>query len=530
MNKQVSKFDRIMGRTATKLNFARNTLKGPHDRFRNEQGYQYTASRILTSMENFLDLGSNSKFLINEAIANGIQKNFSMQKKNFSASDMAAVMDVDVADISIGATVASHGITYIAMERAMDAVGVNVSFQGLKAINSAAGFSTGEKVIDPRTAIPPRIDVSRNGARNTTNVVGPAADQPITVPLSPAGPVVKGETKVFAVLTANINTDKPRLIAFATGKSDSVEGNIETLVLTTGGFIDGATINLVTGEFQATSVTALGDYTIIIDRCFDRIAEQDGANTLKLKPFIDSKEIVATENRIILQVSVEVQAQMNKILRKNANYGIDVDYGKRAIDQIVMLYTYFLDLAVVRELWNGAKNLPITATVDLSEFGEDFKGFSGTKNDRISLFTRTLVSDFLNRTGSPVTALVVDEIGALMYASDSENFKIDPAFVQRRDGLIGTYQEIPVVRNAFLDGKGSKAGNGVVLGVHKSADGAAGPVALGDYLPPYSTLPALNHNNPGELSQALFSQNAVKCVVPEFIIRGEITPYKLIQA
>jgi hypothetical protein len=111
-----------------------------------------------------------------------------------------------------------------------------------------------------------------------------------------------------------------------------------------------------------------------------------------------------------------------------------------------------------------------------------------------------------------------------MYSSDTDNFKEDAAFRQRRDGLIGYYDNIPIIRNTFLNGKAG-SNKGIVLGVHKSLNGEAAPVAIGDYLTPYSTLPALNPNNPGEMSQALFSQTACKCVVPEFIVKGIVDPY-----
>jgi len=523
-------FESVMERSAQKINFSRATLMGSKNRpVRDLQGFSFTANRILKSIENQFDSGVSSKFLLNEALVEGIKQNFSRNKKNFSASDLGSVVDVDVADISIAATVASHGLTYVAMERAMDSVGQNISFQGLKALNTAAGFIAGEKVLDPRKALNPKLDISRNGARTTTNFDAKdiaAAETDISIPLSPAGPVVTGETKVSIILTANLATGTPTLIAFATGKD--LVGTSESLVLTKGGFVDNPKIDISTGEFTATSLIDLSTYTIIVSRVYDRIAETDGANTLKLKPYMESTEIVATENRIILQSSVEVQAQMNKILRQNASYGINVDFGKRAIDQIVTLYTYFIDTNIFRQLWAGIQGTSKYGTLDLSLFNSgDFKSFAATKNDRLSLFLRSMESAFLTKTGSPITALLVDQTAALMIANDSENFVRDPAFLQRRDGYIGDYQGIPVVRNAYLNGKATVVGNGLVIGVYKSLDGQAAPVAQGDYLPPYSTIPAINATNPGELAQALFSQTAVKCVVPEWAIWGEIKPYTI---
>jgi hypothetical protein len=137
----------------------------------------------------------------------------------------------------------------------------------------------------------------------------------------------------------------------------------------------------------------------------------------------------------------------------------------------------------------------------------------------------------LMTTAQPVTALVVDDVAAQMYSSDKESFIPDPAFMQRRDGFIGTYKGIPVVRNYVLHDKanglglGGTGSLGVVMGVFKSADGQCAPVAFGDYLPPYSTLPALNPANPTELSQALFSCTATKSVVPGWSVLGVINPY-----
>jgi hypothetical protein len=516
-------FDTTMRSAAKKINFAKKSFMA---KGRDEQGFSFSSDRILSSIANFMDSGSTTKFALSDAIASGFaqtMKNFS-NKQNFSASDLASVQDIDVADIAIASTIASHGLTYIAMERAMDSTGQNISFQGLKAVNSAAGYTAGSKVVDPRTALSPTIDISRNGAREDTSLslaAANAAGKAIAVELDPAGPVIKGETKVSIVLTANIATAEPTLIGYDTGKTEPDSNGDIALVLTKGGFIDGVKVNVNTGKLVAASLADLSTYTLIVNRCHDRIAESDGTNTLKLKPYMESTELVATENRVILQSSVEVQAQMNKILRKNAQYGVNVDFGKRAIDQVVMLYTYFVDLNIVRELWNGVKGGAVEASIDLSGFSTAaYNSFASTKNDRLNKFTDALCSKFLTRTGQPVTALVVDEQAALMYSSDKESFVPDAAFLQRRDGFIGTYRNLPIVRNTYLNGKGSDATMGSVIGVFKSQDGVAAPVAVGDYLPPYSTLPAINANNPGELSQALFSQTATKCVVPEWAIRA----------
>lgn len=606
-------FQNSMNSVGAKLNFARNTLMGRGKKIRDEKGFSYTADRILTSIGNFMDLGSTTKFSLNDAIANGMR---AAGRRNFSASDLASVRDVDVADIAIATTVASHGLTYIAMERAMDSIAQQISFQGLRALHDVGNIKKNQRVVDPRQGMPQGVDFSRDSAHAVSPVYDSTASDTskmgqVLIPassthdsgalVSPVSdtPVVIGETKVIAKLTwskiesfangsytnykVGSTGEGVAIVAFDAARNQSPDGNIRLVQLEAGIMAGNCTINIDTGAFEGAVLTSISDtagsYTagsdsadgsyvaptgvykslaqaahlsgnivltkveIAVDVCIDRIAENDGAHTLKLKPYMESAELVSTENRVVLQSSIEVQAQMNKVLRKNAQYGVNVDFGKRAIDQIVALYTYFIDTMIVRKLWEGVQILDgrePAMVLDLSGFGtgtapnSSFQNFVATKNDRLSLFTDRLCAKFLNRTGSPVTALIVDETAGLMYASDKECFVADPAITMRRDGLIGTYKGIPVVRNTYLNGKEDGGANyaadtmGTVIGVFKSPDGSAGPVALGDYLPPYSTLPAVNANNPGELSQALFSQTACKCVVPEWAIHGKIKAYGMV--
>lgn len=514
-----------------KLNFARATLQGVDKSIRDDQGFSYTANRILSATENLMDNMPGNASMINEAFAEGMNRYFSRSKNNFSATDLQSVYDMDVVDISIAATVASHGLTYVAMERAMHSVRQNIEFQKLVAINNAGGFIKGQTVVDPRLALSATVDLGRNGAKKELVIAEESGEYPegvtvdgTTVTAELGLPLVAGTTElVWTEEESGSAAAEPKVVAF-TSTALKPEDGVETVLIKDGSKIKSAKVTLADGKIEIEAGEAV-DGKLSIVYCVDRIAESDGANTLKLRPQLDSKEITATENRIILQTSVEVQAQMNKIYRENSQYGVDVDYGKRAIDQVVMLYTYYIDLNVIRALWEGAKNLPFSASISLSGYATpDYTSFAATKNDRIAHFVRTLCSAMLSKTGLAVTALVVDEQGALMLASDAENFKDEPAFRQRRDGLVGYYNNIPVIRNVYLNDK-VETNHGIVLGVHKSLNGEAAPVAFGEYLSPYSTIAAVNPMNPGELSQALFSQTATECVVPEFIVKGDVTVF-----
>lgn len=581
----VDKYEETLLRAGRKLNFAKNSLKGANNSIRDDDGYQMTCRRIAASLENFMNCGfSNGHYGLNEAILEGWKRNMNFSRRNFSSTDLQTVQDVDVVDISIAATIASHGLTYIAMERPMESVRQEISFQGLKALNDVNGYQRGDVVFDPRIAIDPGLNLGQSsGAEKSTvtlvlNDAIPAALD-VATNGSFAGntalqsPVILGTTKLRVHTfsdAANATEIESFDIAFDPKANSVPASGIVPLVLVKGGLLDSGSVNIEDGSVALkligslitltsdatpvvdksatgaaiaaalTSTTTVKGVTIEIITCVDRVAESNGAHTLKLTPFVDSKTLVTEENRIVLQSSVEVQAQMNKILRKNAQYGIDTDFGKRAIDQIIALYTYYIDTNIVKQLWYGLEAAGAAAapaaTMDLSGFGNNGNwGYNANvKNDAIGLFTNDLCQSLLVATGQPVTALIVDDVAARMYASDKESFVPDPAFLQRRDGFIGTYQGIPVVRNYWLHGKAGQAqgsggavavDQGVVIGVFKSPDGQAAPVAFGDYLPPYSTLPAVNPQNPGELAQALFSSTACKCVVPGWAVVGTIIPY-----
>jgi len=86
------------------------------------------------------------------------------------------------------------------------------------------------------------------------------------------------------------------------------------------------------------------------------------------------------------------------------------------------------------------------------------------------------------------------------------------------DSLIGTYNGIPVVRHHALDGAFDVYDNqgkateryGVVFAVYKAPSGAIAPTIFGEYLPPYSAVPALNFDNAAQYSQELLSMSACK--------------------
>jgi len=532
MVKRTFTIDETLERSAKKLNhFADKLARNAHGEVRDAQGVALTQNRIMKSIENFADAGlmGTNATLLNEAVINGAIATFSKTNKNFSANDNESLMDLDVVDISLGATLASHGLTYFAADRAMSSVNESINFQGLVAENQAAGYSAGDVVYDPRMAISSAINLGRDGAKVTTNATGVAAEESgsgvAEFKIEPAtlAPVIKSEVKLYRVLTADLATAKPELVGFVSPMDKPNKAGEVDLVWKLGGVFNSGKINLNTGVFTGTLAGDASAYTFILECCVDRGAQKDGANTLRLKPVMQNYILESKENMVFLDISIDTQAVMNRILRENSKFGLDVDYGKRAISQLIEIYTYFIDTNIFRELHAGLINEPVINTLDISTYTGDFKTFSTTKNDRILTFINMLTSALLYRTNKPCTAIAVDDVAARVLSTDTDNMVLDPAFRSRRDGFIGSYAGIPVIRSAYLTGKSSNTTNGLVIAVHKSLDGMAAPVFFGEYLAPFSSLPSLNYNNPSQLSQALMSHNGAKCIVPQFAVKGEIT-------
>lgn len=531
--------DEILDRSAKKLNmFSKNLFQNKRgDQLRDPMGVATTQNRIMKSIENFADsgmLGSGNYTLVNEAILKGCESN-SKRTTNYSVSESESLYDLDVVDISLGVTISSDALSYFAADRAMSAVKQSINFQGLIAENNAGGFTKGSVVYDPRSAISTALNMSRSSAEVDNTAVGEdgsSGEKTLTVSFASPTPVVANETKIYAYVTAS-GADTAELIGFTSpmDKPALSDGAIGSGIVAgdqevswkKGGFFTTGKININTGTFTAKYNVDLSTYTIIVKTFVDRGAEKDGAHTLRLKPVMMNHTLQAKETMVFLDISLETQAVMNKILRENAKYGLDVDYSKRAIDQLIDIYTYSVNLKVTRSLWEGVQKLPLNATLDLTGYTASYSTFSTTKNDRILAFMNKLSTDLLFTTNHAVTAWAVDDIAARVLANDTDNFKVDAGFRARRDGFIGYYAGIPVIRSAYLDGKvSSEAGDGVVIGVHKSLDGQIAPVFYGDYLAPYSSIPSLNYNNPTQMSQALMSNNACECLVPEFTVKGKI--------
>lgn len=501
---------------------------------RDEEAFHKTAYGITTAIKNSQYASDGLSYNLDEALFEGM-KNISTSNANFSESDLGSVEDMQVVDITLATITSSSALNFLAVDTAMESLVTNVTFQSLVAANSAAGVNKDDVVVDARQALNPMINIGKSGAVGT--FAGALANGTLVVGDTPR-PILSGETKIYV----DYGMDTEQLVGFALKKGPNYGSDAEVLkntkdeivfkVVPSGVTIadEGAFIDVTTGAVTGITANA-GTVTVVF--CWDRTGEIDGRNTLRLKVKNSNIIMKAERNRLHLENSIENIVEMNKIYANNAEMGIGVDYGKRAFQQLAVINKFFYDTQIVRTLWDGAKGLKTEETIDLSEYPmDDFRSFSPTKDNFLQKGMMSLAQKFLYRTGRGVTAWVVDSISALMLGN-SANFVKSDAFMTRRDGLIGTYDNIPVLRYAYLDAvresgssiSGEGKGTGVVLGVFKDISGKAAPVAWGSYLQPYSTIPALNPANPSQITSALYSMTACTLITDAWIIKGEIKAY-----
>jgi hypothetical protein len=486
-----------------KVNQARDKLLIPG--YRNSDGLGFTIDRIRKSAENFYFSTSD----ISDPVL-GFFTNFS---KSPGLSDVTETRGVDVVDISIASAIESV-IPYICLERGMSQPEEILFFQRLISENAAGGFAKGATVRDPYTPSP-----------NTMNL------QPDSAVVSSAHTVVAGALSPAIDLSSPIRKGSVKVV-IATGNVDNAEGidalKDGTIYFSDSGNASGGSIDYDSGVVTITGATAADIITVTAER--ERSAESDGANTLKLVARNINIRVVAEPNRIILNNSLENQAYMRKMVYDNKAMGVDYDWAQASIVQLLKAYTDFLNLRVVNQLWStvnktevGIGTRPSLAYNTYSIGTSD----AGAKNDLVHQFIINLNTRLLQKCDKRPNCYTVDVEAYKVLANNPNKFTpVDVSVDEQLDGYVGTYDGTPVIRHSTLNSSGNagriNANHGVVVASYKSPDGRTGPIAFGEYLPPYSNKPAFNYDNPAQFSQGLFSHNVAVEVSENLCTYGNI--------
>lgn len=470
-------------KVGAKLSAAKSRLMA--NGIRDGRGFNETADRIRKGAENLWFSLGNDHY-------EPVQAMYEAFSTRPGLGDTQNVRGVDIIDINILATQQSI-MGYLSAERGMEKP-VDVAFyQTLQSINNAGGFAEGDTVFTPWAPISSSLNLGANIQAGT-------AEQD-AVKFSRAPLAKKGVT--IKAANGGIGTDD--------GK-----GNI-TWDLAPEGLTAKATVNYETGVVMLKGVAAVNieSATAILDRT----AEKEGEGTLKVKPKTSTITIEAKPRRVILENSFEDNAYINKQAYNLASIGVQMDFGKRAVSQLLQVYTYFLDLMSVKATWEAMQGQEVPGDFDYTPYNLGTSDASA-KNDILNSWILRLNKDIQKRTGRGANCFLVDSEGAVLLGNNPLYFVANAQFDSALNGMIGTYKGYPVIRHTALDGViDSQKNDGhtyaFIGAIYKSPDGQVAPSMFGEYLPPYSVTPALNFDNPSQYSQALLSMNTTEVLIKE---------------
>lgn len=483
MNDEYNKYIKSVG---AKVNASlQDILKSGH---RNLKGLQFSAQRITQSAGNLWLQGAGKTDAVK-----ALYKGFS---ESTGLANTGNVAGVDVVDINIAATQKSI-LGYISAERGLEAPIQTLWFQGLKSMNEVGGFNKNQWVNRPYMPMSRKI---RNAVRGAFAEVDVST---ITGDLTSKSLIAAAEG--VAGQDGKINKETLQVIA-----GDKVIGK----------YVDGDILFNDGSKVDETGVITLATEGAKIVAAIDKTTERDGKNTLKLNPANETMQIAAKARRIHLQQSFEDNAYMNKQAFQLSQSGITLDYAKIAVNQLLDTYVKFLDFDSVITTAEALEKFEESPMLDMTDYIMTTSEV-GAKNDIINSYLIQLNSDLLKKCGKGATAYLVDTNASQILGNNKDYFIANPSFDGDLDGLVGTFRGIPVIRHHALDGAYDDEENvyGVVYAIYKSADGSVAPTIYGEFLPPYSAVPALNFDNAAQYSQELLSMSACKAMSDEMDVQ-----------
>lgn len=437
-------------------------------------------------------------------------KNFDASSRDFAAGDAGASVDgfegvrgVDVVDMTLIATVQSM-LPHLAVDFGMQKPTDVLAYQALVAVDNHGTVKEGDSVVNPYKPLNPNATSSMLGVTldSKTSAAG-AVDL--------GAPVARGTVRVT-------------LQSGVVGEDVKGDGNIYFM-----GVSDvSATVDYLNGIVTITG-TPSGELTITANP--DMSSENDGANTLRLKPVMKKITVDAVQHAINLENNIESISFMNKqITGKN--------YGEIATRQFLDAFIYTLNSEVVSTTYKLANeqfpstSMTIADVLDLSSYyNGTFTNFAVTKDDRILEYLARLEGEMYARSNKGFTYILCGNNAARVFKTMSR-FTAVPQRLGMMDGVIGYLDlgmdaKVAVVRHQIMDtadanfsiaGSNGKYGN-IILG-YRDPMGVAAPVGYFEYLPIVSSRVALNWKNPTQFSQSVFNYSATSPLIKEYVARG----------
>ena len=420
------------------------------------------------------------------------------------------VNTITALDVTI-ASITKSFVPFLAIERGMDSDSVNIYYRNIVAINNAAGMLEGETVIGNFTSPLNKLNLG-NQVVDSGWIDGSGGAEQVDF----AVPIIPGTIKIVSVDKATklvVNYSAEDLKKDGTLQGTPGVGTLETQ--------PAITIKYKTGQIDITKVAATASYKVIA--VIDTTGEKDGANTLKITTKMANSLLVSENIRLINQESIEDINFINKIQAQIKIGGAKLDYAALGLKDLTSLYIQYINSKLINSVItaNGAAK---HAEVDISGYAVAASS-ADTKDNFVNKFMIDLNQSMLSASGLGTTCYLVGPRAANLLMNVRDRFKALPSAFDDLNSVIGSYDNIPVLRHNMVDAwDQSNIGSGKcsVYGIYKDPNNESGALAYGEFLPMYMSSTSINYDNPSQFSRSLFAQNGVSVISKEVMKRGEI--------
>lgn len=454
---------------------------------RDNLGVQHTFSNILNVAGNLWDVQSG-RDAFGETLANFSGSSYG------DVSDVSTVGAIDVSIISATMSL----VPYLAIDRSMSNPVDTIFYSNLTAVNSAGGVNEGDTVAGNFKAPNPNVTLGPN--YQTLTGTGTGAD----LVLDFAREILPGT--VTLAYTPDGGSE-------FVGRDFDSDGKIYF-----SGSDKVATVNYQTGEVTISSannndtaaVTALPDYS----------GEESGSGILKVKADHVPVQLVTEPRNVIFEENAHSNAYISKILANASQVGSGADQSIVHFQRITNTYIEDINRKLIILLKGIADAVGGMSTLNLATYTTD--SYSSTKDDLVDRFFINMRTTLLSRTGQSATVCVTSTKGAAELQSLDSKFVSAPSFYTMQNGLVGTYDGVPIFRNNYLDAV-ETANSAEFYMATKLPDNSSGTMAFGEYLPLTSTPTVGNHSNPLQRSTGFFAQVGEKVIEGTVCQKGRIT-------
>jgi hypothetical protein len=489
--------DKYLDTVRAKLRGAEKALRhgplGALGMIRDDMGIQFTFSNILNIAESFYE-------------EKGGEDPVAQRIANFSGTgyaDVSNVATVGAIDVTI-LTLANSLVPFLAVDRSMANPNDTIYYDQLVAVNTAGGVTAGD-VVSPNFA-PPNSNINLGPANAVlTSATGSGA----AVTLNFNAYLVPGQVSVVVTPASG-----PAIL----GKDYSADGNIYF-----NGNVGGATVNYATGAvvFAGLLSGAVAVVTVLLDVAQDTT----GGNILKIKQQLVSTALVTTPKYLIFEQDSHNTAYIKKILTNAKSVNQGGDYTSLHFSKVTDIYTEDINRNLLKVLVTLGGADPAPNLLSLSSYSVT-GSFNATKDDLVHRFFINMRSAYLAKTDVAPTVCVCNTVGSAELESSPTKFIKSPSFYTMLNGVVGTYDGMPVFRHNYLDTiqtSTNGAPDATYYMATKLPNNMSGTLAFGEYLPFTQTGSVANYNSPIQSATGFFSQTGIATIQGTLIKKGRIT-------